>query len=209
MKLYADSSSRFARQLVADVLFLCWVIAWVWIGNVVHDGTMQLAGPGDQTTQSATGLAESMTEAGDFLSGLPVVGDGAATPFDKAAGASRALADAGQAEVRAVEKLAFWLGLSIAVIPILVVAGRYLPGRVRFVRDATAAQRFVDGPADLELFALRAMTHQPLHVIARVTDDPVAALRRGDTDVIARLAGIEMADSGLRPPTVGMRTARA
>jgi hypothetical protein len=205
MKVYADSTPRFAAQLLADVLFVCWVIAWVWIGHTVHDGTLELAGPGDQTTESANGLADSMTEAGDFLSGVPVVGGGAAAPFDKAADASHALADAGQAEVRAVQKLAFWLGLSIAVIPILVVARGYVPGRVRFVRDATAAQRFVDGPADLELFALRALSRQPLHVLARVSDDPVAALRNGDQAVIARLADLELRDDGLRAPAVAAR----
>ena len=37
MKVYADSSATFARQLVADILFVCWLLLWVWIGNVVHE----------------------------------------------------------------------------------------------------------------------------------------------------------------------------
>lgn len=199
MKLYADHPARFARQLVADCLFVAWVIAWVAIGDAVHDGTMALADPGHRIDSSATSLSESMTEAGDFLEGVPIVGDGAATPFDKASDASESLAAAGRAEVAAVERLAFWLGLTLAVIPILVVAVRYVPGRVRFVREATAGQRFVDSPADEELFALRAMTNQPMHVLARVSDDPVGALRRGDTAVIRELAALEMRTVGLRP----------
>jgi hypothetical protein len=200
MKLYADTSARFTAQLVGDVLFVCWVLAWVWIGNVVHDGTMELAGPGHQITASATGLADSMKGAGDALGDLPVVGDSASAPFDQAAEASASLAEAGRTEVRAVERLAFWLGLSIALIPILVVALRYLPRRARFVRDAGAAQRFVDGPADLEVFALRAIAHQPLHVLARVSDDPMTALRERDRVVIARLADLELRASGLTAP---------
>lgn len=199
MKLYADHPARFARQLVADCLFVAWVIAWVAIGDAVHDGTMALADPGHRIDSSATSLSESMTEAGDFLEGVPIVGDGAATPFDKASDASESLAAAGRAEVAAVERLAFWLGLTLAVIPILVVAVRYVPGRVRFVREATAGQQFVDSPADDELFALRAMTNQPMHVLARVSDDPVGALRRGDTAVIRELAALEMRTVGLRP----------
>jgi len=201
MKLYADTTPRFARQLLADALFLCWVLAWIWIGHTVHDGTMELAGPGQQTAESATSLAGSFTEAGDTLSGLPVVGDSASTPFDKASAASQQLADAGRAEVEAVARLAFWLGLSIAVIPILVVGSRYLPGRVRFVREATAGQQFIDAEADLELFALRAITHEPMHVLARVSDDPVGALRDGDRAVIARLAELQLRAHGLRPST--------
>ena len=199
MKLYADSSSRFVRQLVADALFVCWVLAWVAIGNAVHDGTMALAAPGARIESSATSLGDSMTEAGDFLEGVPLIGDGAATPFDKASDASDSLAAAGRAEVEAVETLAFWLGVTIAVIPILVVGAFYVPGRVRFARTATAGQRFVDSAADDELFALRAMTSQPLHVLARVTDDPVGALRRGDTEVVRALAALEMRTVGLRP----------
>ena len=77
-------------------------------------------------------------------------------------------------------------------LSILVVALRYLPRRARFVRDAGVAQRFVDGPADLELFALRAIASQPLHVLARVSDDPMTALRERDRAVIARLADLEL-----------------
>jgi hypothetical protein len=200
MKVYADSSATFARQLLADALFVCWVLLWVWIGNVVHDGTMALAKPGLRAESSATSLSKSMTDAGTFLEDVPLIGDGAATPFEKAADASQSLAEAGRATADAVERLAFWLGAAIAVIPILVVGLYYLPRRIRFVREASAGQRLVDGPADLELFALRAMSNQPLHVLARVTDDPVGALRRGDAAVIAALARIELNASGLQPP---------
>jgi len=201
MKLYADHSARFAGQVLADILFVCWLVAWVWVGNVVHDATLDLAGPGRQTAESASTLAGSLTDAGDSLGGLPVVGDSVAAPFDKAAGASDRLAEAGRDEVRTVQRLAQLLGLSIALIPILVVSLFFVPRRLRFVREATAAQRFIDAEADLDLFALRAMTHQPMHVLARVTDDPVGALRDRDRAVIARLAEIELRTHGLRPPS--------
>ena len=83
------------------------------------------------------------------------------------------------------------------MIPILVVALYHLPRRVRFVREASAGQRLLDGPADLELFALRALSNQPLHALARVTDDPVGALRRGDAAVVAALARLELRAGGL------------
>ena len=72
MKLYADHSARFAGQVLADILFVCWLVAWVWVGNVVHDATLDLAGPGRQTAESASTLAGSLTDAGDSLGGLPV-----------------------------------------------------------------------------------------------------------------------------------------
>ena len=65
-------------------------------------------------------------------------------------------------------------------------------------------QRFLDEGADLDLFALRAMAHQPLHVLARVDPDPAGAWRRGEPDVVDRLARLELRSAGLRPP--GRRT---
>ena len=44
MKLYADAPTRRSRQLLADVLFVLWIVGWVWLGHVVQHGTMQLAG---------------------------------------------------------------------------------------------------------------------------------------------------------------------
>ncbi|MFL6002145.1 MAG: hypothetical protein ACJ72P_04980 [Nocardioides sp.] len=200
MKLYADTPARATRQVLADVLFLLWLLMWVMAGNAVHDATLELAGPGRQTQDSATSLAESMQDAGDALDDVPIVGDSARAPFDQAAEASGALADAGQAEVEAVEGLAFWLRLAVTLIPILVIGALFVPVRWRFVREATAGQRFVDAEADLQLFALRAMSNQPMHQLARVSADPVGAWQRGDRDVVHALAKLEMRSLGLKPP---------
>lgn len=199
MKLYADSAGRRARQVAADLLMLLWLLAWVAIGSAVHDGTMALAAPGHRIDSSATTLADSLSEAGSVLGDVPIVGDQAARPFDRASDASESLAEAGRAEVAAVERLALWLGLAIAAIPILLVAAFHLPRRVRFVREATAGRSFVDSDGDEDLFAWRAMANQPLSVLAGITPDPVGAVRRGDREVIRRLAALEMRHVGLVP----------
>jgi hypothetical protein len=200
MKIYAGSPGHLARQVVTDVAFVAWLVLWAWVGLTVHDATMELTGPGQQVTESASGIAEAMTEAGGTLGSLPVVGDDARTPFDKASGAADRLAEAGRAEVRAVERLADLLGLAVALVPILVAAAFYVPGRVRFARRATAGARLVDSGHDLDLFALRALAHQPLHVLARISDDPAGAWRAGDRAVTDRLAEVELRASGLRLP---------
>jgi hypothetical protein len=134
------------------------------------------------------------------VSDIPLVGDKAATPFDGAGDAATGLARAGQQQVAAVDTLAQWLGLAVALIPILVLLWLYLPQRIAFVRRATAGQRFLDAGADLDLFALRAMAHQPLHVLARVDPDPAGAWRRGEPEVIGQLARLELRSVGLRAP---------
>ena len=137
---------------------------------------------------------------GRTVSDIPLVGDGASKPFGGAGDAATGLAQAGQQQVAAVDSLAQWLSLAVALIPILVLLWFYVPQRIAFVRRATAGQRFLDSGADLDLFALRAMAHQPLHVLARIDPDPAGAWRRGVPEVIDQLAGIELRSAGLRPP---------
>jgi hypothetical protein len=200
MKLYADTPARRTRQVVADLLFVLWLVGWVWVGHAVHDVTLDLAGPGRQTESAALSLSDNLAGARDQLAGLPVVGDGVSAPFDQAAAAANGLAEAGRAEVRAVERLALWLGISIATIPILVVALFFVPVRYRFARQATAGARFIDAAEDLDLFALRALTRQPLYVLARISDDPAGAWRERDPAVVRALASLELKESGLRVP---------
>jgi hypothetical protein len=199
MKLFADTPVRRALQVSADVLFVVWLVLWVWIGMAVHDGTMELAGPARQTDSAATAMADQLRDAGGRLGEAPLVGDELAVPFDKAADASDGIASAGRDTVSAVERLALLLGLSVALIPILVAAAIHLPLRWRFIREATAGARFIDAQEDLDLFALRALAHQPMRVLAKVSDDPAGAWRARDPEVVRRLAALELADVRLRP----------
>lgn len=200
MKMYADRPLRRVLQLSRDLALVLWVAAWIWVGRVVHDGTTALAAPGLQVERSATSLADGLTEAGRKLDGVPLIGGGMAAPFDKASSASAALAGAGRDEALAVDRLAWVLGLSIGLIPILVVLAFYLPGRIRFIREATAGARFIDASEDLDLFALRALARQPMHVLARIHEDPAGAWRDRDAAVVRALAELELRDCGLRPP---------
>lgn len=199
MKLYADAPARRTWQMFADLMFVGWLVLWVWIGMAVHDGTLELAGPARQTDSAATAMADQFRDAGDKLGEAPLVGDELAVPFDKAAEASDGIASAGRDTVSAVERLALLLGLSVAMIPILIAVVIHLPRRWRFIREATAGARFIDASEDLDLFALRALANQPMRVLAGVSDDPAGAWRARDPDVVRRLAELELADVGLRP----------
>ena len=200
MKLYADAPVRRTRQLLADALFVLWLVGWIWIGHVVQHGTMELAGVGRQTDASASQLASGLSNAGDSLSGIPVVGGSVAAPFGEMSSASSSLAAAGRSQVTAVHRLSWVLGVSIATIPILTVGVFFVPLRWRFAREATAGARFIDAAEDLDLFALRALTRQPMHVLARISDDPAGAWRARDQAVVTALARLELRDCGLDVP---------
>ncbi|MEW1953495.1 hypothetical protein [Terrabacter sp. NPDC080008] len=202
MKLYADAPARRTRQLLADALVLLWVGLWVWLGRRTHDVVDELRGPADSLTAAGTSVHSSLTGAGDQAGRLPLVGDQLRQWLGQAARSGTTLSDAGTSMATTVERVALVFGLVVAAVPIVLVVSLWLYVRVSFVRRASAAQRFLDSSADLDLFALRAMSRQPLTVLARVSDDPAGAWRRGDTAVIRELATLELRDEGLRPPRV-------
>jgi hypothetical protein len=172
-------------------------VLWVWLGVVVHDGIEVLADPGERVSVAADDLAGSLADAGGTLEGTPLVGDQVSAPFGSASDAASALGDAGASGSEAVRRLAFWAGVLVALVPIGYVARRYVPARVGFVRDASAADAVLTGDADLEVFAWRAVTTLPLSRVVRVSRDPVGAIHRGDTDVVRRLAELELGRLGL------------
>lgn len=202
VKLYADVPARRTRQVVGDVWLLAWSVLWIWVAVRLHELIMNLATPGLAIAEGATDLAGSITSAGESISSVPLVGETLGTPFDGMSDAALSIADAGQATADAVALLARFLSIALAVLAITSFAVFWVPFRIGFMRRATAAQRFVDANEDLDLFALRAMARQPLHVLARITDDPAGAWRRGDQPVINALAALELREEGLRPPAL-------
>jgi hypothetical protein len=200
MKLYADLPARRAVQLTGDALLVLWVLSSILFARLVHDAVMLLAEPGEEVNQASAGLAARFREAGSAVDGAPLIGDELRAPFDGAGEAADRLAVAGLDQVEAVEQVAFWLALVLAVIPIALALGIHLPRRMAFARDASAGQRFVDATEDLDLFALRALANQPLHRLARISDDPAGAWRRREPQTVLELARLELSEVGLRPP---------
>jgi hypothetical protein len=202
VKLYSDIPARRLAQVAADVGMLLWVVLWVRASQRVHEATMQLAGPGRELAGAGTSFRGTMNTAGDGVDDLPLLDDRVATPFRSAAGVGTQIEKVGTDLVSAVENLARVLAVTTVLVPVLIVGFVWLVLRTRFVRRASAAQRFIDAAPDLDLFALRAMANQPMPRLARVCDDPAGAWRRGDPDVIHALALLELKECGLRPPQV-------
>jgi hypothetical protein len=200
VRVYSQLPVRAGRQVLADVLLVVWVVVCVRAALAVHRYTLELAGPGRQLEDAGRGLGSGLADAARRVGGLPVVGNDVRQPLDAAGRAAGTLVRAGQEQQQAVQRLALVLALVVAVLPILAALVLWGVPRIAFVRRARAAQRFVDADADLDLFALRAMANQPMHVLARISDDPAGAWRRGDAPVIRALATLELRAVGLRPP---------
>ena len=197
MTWYSEIPARRARQIAGDVWLVAWSVLWIWVAVRLYDLVMNLAAPGLAVSSSATDLASRFDDAGAAVGQAPLIGDALQSPFDGMGGAALAIADAGQASADAVGLLARFLAVALAVLGIASWAMVWVPIRIAFIRRATAARRFLDSTEDLDLFALRAMARQPLHLLARISDDPAGAWRRGDREVISALATLELRAEGL------------
>ena len=197
MRLYAQTSSRRARQALGDLTLLVWCIAWILIARFLHGLVSDLAGPGRLLEDAGRDLTGSMSEVSAAVGDVPVAGDALEAPFDLAGGVGDGLREAGLAQQDIVATLAFWLAVVIAVLPIGWALFRWLPARVRWIREAAAAGRMID---DVELFALRALANRSLSELASLGQAPAAALWSGDNTIILALARLEIAALGLRPP---------
>jgi len=198
MKLYSDFGPRRTRQIIGDMVALAAIAAWVWLGITVYQLVENLAGFGVQMEQAGAGFKETMTEVGETLGGIPLIGGGIRAPFDGASGAGGALEAAGQSQQVAVNQLATGLGIGIAALPIIMILVLWLVPRIRFVRKAGRAKAIVKSGAGIDLLALRALATQKISALSAVDPDAMAAWRRGDETVMRALAQLELKSSGVR-----------
>ncbi|WP_427884873.1 hypothetical protein ACQHIV_22070 [Kribbella sp. GL6] len=206
MKLYSDVGAQRFGQVLGDLLLVAWIWLCVELGLLVHRMVEALGTPGRKAAEAGDGLAGDLRKLSTPIGKVPAVGDELRAPIDSAAGAAGKLAQAGRDQVHAVDQLAWVLaGLTIG-LPVLFAVLIWVPRRIRFSRRATAARRFIDNVADLDLFALRAMANQPMHKLAKISDDPVTAWRDRDADVVTALATLELRSTGLKPPHSGNKS---
>jgi hypothetical protein len=200
VKIYSEVGGRRFWQVVGDLVLVGWVWLCVEAGLLVFRITDALGAPGRKAAEAGDGLAGEMRKLSEPIGKVPAVGDELRSPIDGAAGAAGKLAQAGRDQAHAVEQVAYVFAAVTIGLPVLFALLIWLPPRIRFSRRATAAQKFIDNAADLDLFALRAMANQPMHKLARISDDPVTAWRERDATVIAQLADLELRSSGLKGP---------
>jgi hypothetical protein len=198
MKIYSDFAGRRTRQIIADVLALGAIALWVWFGYTVFTLINNLAVFGVQMEDAGAGFEQTMTEVGDTLGGIPLIGPGIRLPFDGASAAGGTLEAAGQAQQEAVLQLATTLGIGTAALPVLTILIVWLVPRILFVRRAGRAKAVVATDAGMDLLALRALTTQKISAITRIDADALGAWRRGEPDVVRRLAQLELKASGVR-----------
>ena len=198
MRIYSDFAARRTRQIIADVAAVVAIGLWIWFGVVVFQLVNGLASWGVQMEQAGAGFSDTMTDVGETLGGVPLIGPGIRIPFDGASSAGAALEAAGRDQQEAVLQLATTLGVGIPLLPILTILAIWLVPRILFVRRATRAREVVTAEAGMDLLALRALSTHKLSAILAVDPDALGAWRRGDPVVVRQLAQLELRSAGVR-----------
>ncbi|HEX6873581.1 MAG TPA: hypothetical protein VF163_20985 [Micromonosporaceae bacterium] len=200
MRIYAERGPTALRQLLFDLLIVAWVAFWVRTATWVYQQVSTLAVPGQKIEGAGEGMAGGLADAGDKVGNVPAVGDELSVPFDRAAGAANALADAGRAQQDAVHQLAIVLVILILAVPLALVLLGWLPLRLSWIRRASVLASLRARPSGRDLLALRALTHQNARRLLRIHPEPAAAWRAGDPETIRTLAQLELRAAGLHPP---------
>lgn len=200
MQLYAQHPVLRSRQLAADLGMLAWTVLWVLVARSVHGAVLVLAEPGRAVEDLGSSVADSMSSAADAAGGVPVVGDELAAPFGTLADAGGSVAGAGGNAQDAVGTLALVLAVVLVVLPVGWLLLRWLPARLTYAREASAAARLLTGKPDLELLAARALATASLPRLAALPEGTGAAWRTGEPTAVRALAELELQRLGLRLP---------
>jgi hypothetical protein len=120
---------------------------------------------------------------------------------DAVSRAGQNIATVGTSLGMTVDQVSSVVGVVVAVVPILAVPGGVGrdPDPLRPARDRCPAM--MGRPGALELFALRALSRQPLRRLERVGPDPAGGFRDGDRTTLRALADLELDRCGLTPKT--------
>ena len=198
MRFYAERPARAARQLLADVLVIAWVWLVVTIAKAGRSLIEQLQGPADALTSAGQSVRDTFAGAAKTASQIPLVGEDLAKALGLGTGAGESLSAAGQRQEQILDTVGLWAAIAIVAFAAVPVVLLWLNMRLRYARVAGSA--VVARARDIDLLALRALTHQPTRQLLRVSSDPAGAWRRDDPGVVNDLAALELRALGLRPP---------
>lgn len=199
MSLYSDFSVARTRQIIADIIGLASVAIVVAIGVTVTTAIRAFASFGRDLETAGLGFQTGLTDAADALGDVPLIGDGIRGPFDLAAGAGEAVAEAGRGQQALVETVAVGIGAMITIVPLLLIALVWLVPRIRFARRSNELRTLINRGLSADTLAVRALGRAPLRELAAVHPDPAAAWRDRDVDVVRALAAIELRRAGIKP----------
>lgn len=200
MKLYAERPVRLVPQLIFDAVIAAWLIFWWNIANRVNDTTDASTVGANKLETSASSLAGNLTEAGQRLRKVPLVGDTLQSPFDKSASAAKQISAAGRDMSTGIDDLGDLLGFLTAAAPYLFALLLWGVVRGPYLHKASQAAKLRKTTAGMDVLALRALQHRSAAELFAVSAGPAASWRTGDEETTRALAELHLRKLGLREP---------
>lgn len=198
MSLYSDYPAARTRQIIADVAGVVAVIIVIAIASAVTAAIRTLGSFGRDLEAAGLDFQEGLSGAADALGDVPLIGDSIRGPFDAAASAGASVAEAGRGQQQFVEFVAVSTGLTVALIPLLLLTLLWVLPRVRFVRRSSDLRRMLASGMTADTLAARAVARAPLAQLVAVHPDPAAAWRSHNPNALRALAAIELRRAGIR-----------
>jgi hypothetical protein len=201
IKIWSELPVARAREQIADVATLIWLVFWGRIVWQLFQFLIGFAGVGRAVHEGGENMIQGGRSLGDSLAGLPLVGSHVR---DLASGAFAAggqpISELGTGLEQFIAVVSVVLALLLALVTIGPWLIRYLPWRwerLRRVRSAHhAIRKAPDTDAGIEkTLAMRAITRLDYPTLLDFTPDPIGDWTSGRHD---RLARAELASVGLR-----------
>ncbi|MFI6942699.1 hypothetical protein ACIBI4_25790 [Streptomyces sp. NPDC050418] len=203
---YAQNPGRRTRQMIGDGAVLLWTLLWAAVALLTFRLVQLLSGPADGGPAGRR-FSDGLTTAGSTASKVPLVGGRIDRAFRDVAGAGDRLASTGDDGGTAVDVLAATGSLALFLLPVGLVLALWLPRRLRWSRQAVAAQELAASDDGRELLALRALLRplDDVSYLARTAGHPdttpgslAEGWRSGDPHTLDLLAEAELERLGLR-----------
>ena len=203
IKIWSELPVARAKEQVADVATLLWVLFWGSIVWRLFQFLASFAEAGRTIRSGGEQMIESGRDLGDSLAGLPLVGsqlDGIARSAFAAPG--QPLSEFGSQLEQFILVVAVVLALLLALVTLVPWLTRYLPWRWERLRRMRAGRRAIRlAPQAVDatierLLAMRAVSRLDYATLLGYTPDPLGDWANGRHD---RLAEAELASVGLRP----------
>jgi hypothetical protein len=199
MRIYAEQRGRAARQVVADVLMVIWVVLVVEIARAAFTLIARLQGPGHGLKSAGAVIHDAFQDAARSAVKAPIIGDDLARALNTGARAGDSLTSSGWALSETVSTLAVGTAVAIVLLGALPPVLVWLTLRIRWITAARSA--LAVRAIDIDLLALRALTRRPMQQLLNICPDPAAAWRRDDRAALRKFAALELRKLGLREPS--------
>ena len=200
IKIWSELPVARAKEQVADVATLLWVLFWGSIVWRLFQFLASFAEAGRTIRSGGEQMIQSGRDLGDSLAGVPLVGsqldDIARRAF---AAPGQPLSEFGSQLEQFILVVAVVLALLLALATLIPWLTRYLPWRwerLQRLRAGHRAIRAAPSSSIERLLAMRAMSRLDYSTLLNYTPDPLGDWASGRHD---RLAEAELASVGLRP----------